>query len=64
MANESANPLRPLRFRLATAAPVVGKPQFVLEKAYALSVLLAGIAPVPALRESLVFKGSTCLRKA
>ena len=64
MAGDETSPLRPLRLRMATAARAVGKPQFVLEKDYALSYLLAGIASVPALRESLVFKGGTCLRKA
>ena len=55
---------RPLRLRIAEATRVAGKPQFVLEKDYALSYLLAGIAEVPRLRDSLVFKGGTCLRKA
>lgn len=49
---------------MAAAARAAGKPQFVLEKDYALSYLLAGIVAVPALRESLVFKGGTCLRRA
>lgn len=39
------------------------KPQPVLEKGYALSYLLVGIAAVSALRESLVFKGGISLRK-
>lgn len=56
-------PLRPLRVRLASAARAVGKPQFVLEKDYALSCLLAGISSASELREALVFKGDTCLRK-
>lgn len=64
MADSKTPPLRPLRLRMAAAARAVGKPQFVLEKDYALSYLLAGIAAVPLLRESLVFKGGTCLRKA
>ena len=49
---------------MAAAARTAGRPQFLLEKDYALSYLLAGVAAVPALRESLVFKGGTCLRKA
>ena len=57
-------PLQPLRVRMAAAARTAGRPQFLLEKDYALSYLLAGVAAVPALRESLVFKGGTCLRKA
>lgn len=63
MAGDETSPLRPLRLRMATAARAVGKPQSVLEKDYALSYLLAGIAAVSALRESLVFKGGTSLRK-
>lgn len=57
-------PLRTLRVRIAEAARNAGMPQFVIEKDYAISYLLMGIAQVPALRESLVFKGGTCLRKA
>jgi len=49
---------------MAEAVRAAGKPQFVVEKDYALSYLLAGIAETPLLRESLVFKGGTCLRKA
>ncbi|MBI4495213.1 MAG: hypothetical protein HY690_20755 [Chloroflexi bacterium] len=56
MADKRTPPLRPLRLRIAAAARAVSKPQVVLEKDYALSYLLAGIAAVPALRESLVFK--------
>lgn len=36
----------------------------VLEKDYAISHVLAGIASVPELYEILLFKGGTCLRKA
>lgn len=57
-------PLRTLRVRIAEAARNAGKPQFVLEKDYAISYLLAVIAQVPLLRDDLVFKGGTCLRKA
>lgn len=63
-AAEKMDPLRPLRLRIAEAANIARKPQYVLEKDYALSYLLAGIATVPSLAESLVFKGGTCLRKA
>lgn len=62
--SSDGQPLRPLRVRMASAARSVGKPQFVVEKDYALSYLLAGIASIPDLRELLVFKGGTCLRKA
>lgn len=44
MATDETTPLRPLRLRMAAAAQAAGKPQFVLEKDYALSYLLAGIA--------------------
>jgi hypothetical protein len=64
MAEEKTPPLRPLRIRIPVAVRKAGKPQYVLEKDYALSYLLAGIAAVPTLRASLVFKGGTCLRKA
>jgi len=64
VADREAPPLRPLRVRMAEAVRAAGKPQFVVEKDYALSYLLAGIAETPLLHESLVFKGGTCLRKA
>ena len=64
MAEVDAPQLRPLRVRMAAAVRTAGKPQFVVEKDYALSYLLAGIVDVPMLREMLVFKGGTCLRKA
>lgn len=64
MASDNYPPLRPLRLRIAEAARIARKPQYVLEKDYSLSYLLAGIAAVPSLAESLVFKGGTCLRKA
>ncbi len=38
-------------------------PFWVLEKDYALSYLLAGIAETPALQDSLILKGGTALRK-
>ncbi len=64
MVGEATTPLRPLRYRIAAAAHTVGKPQHVIEKDYALSYLLAGIAEVSPLAETLVFIGGTCLRKA
>jgi len=64
MADADAPQARPLRVRMAAAVRAAGKPQFVVEKDYALSYLLAGIVDVPMLREMLVFKGGTCLRKA
>jgi len=64
MTANASLPLRPLRFRIAEAARAASKPQYILEKDYALSYLLTGIAAVPPLARSLVFKGGTCLRKA
>jgi predicted nucleotidyltransferase component of viral defense system len=56
--------LRPLRIRMAEAVRAAGKPQFVVEKDYPLSYLLVGIYAIPVLRDLIVFKGGTCLRKA
>lgn len=56
--------LRLLRVRITEATRAAGKPQYVVEKDYALSYLLAAIYDVDVLRQSLVFKGGTCLRKA
>ncbi|MEZ4553115.1 MAG: nucleotidyl transferase AbiEii/AbiGii toxin family protein [Dehalococcoidia bacterium] len=55
---------RLLRVRMAEATAAAGKPQYVVEKDYALSYLLAAMGSVDLLRDSLVFKGGTCLRKA
>lgn len=55
--------LRPLRTRIAAAARAAGKPQWIIEKDWALSYVLLGLASVPELRKELVFKGGTCLRK-
>ena len=49
---------------MAEAAAAAAKPQYVVEKDYALSYLLAAMAGVNLLRDALVFKGGTCLRKA
>lgn len=56
--------MKPLRDRLAQAARSAGVALPVVEKDYALGYVLAGIAAVPALSESLVFKGGTALKKA
>lgn len=55
--------MRPLRTRLLEARERLGTPWEVLERDYLLSWLLAGIARKPALRDTLVFKGGTALRK-
>ena len=55
--------MRPLRTRLLEARERLGTPWEVLERDYLLSWLLAGIARKPTLRDTLVFKGGTALRK-
>ena len=64
MADEPPPRLRLLSVRLAEATRAAGKPHYVVEKDYALSYLLAAICDVDVLRNALVFKGGTCLRKA
>ena len=55
--------MKPLRTRLETARTRFGIPWEVLERDYVLSWILAGIGQVAALRETLVFKGGTALKK-
>ena len=55
--------MRPLRDRIRDAARQSGTQQMVIEKDYALSYILAGIAVQPELAQSLVFKGGTVLKK-
>ena len=55
--------VRPLRTRLHEARRRLGIPWEVLERDYLLSWVLAGISQMPMLRDSLVFKGGTALRK-
>ena len=55
--------MRPLRTRLLETRKRSETPWEVLERDYLLSWLLAGIAEQPALRDNLVFKGGTALRK-
>jgi len=54
-------PIDQLLRRLARRSGDV--PYWVLEKDYALSYLLAGIAATPDLHDSLILKGGTALRK-
>ncbi|MBU2501129.1 hypothetical protein KJ682_07375 [bacterium] len=49
--------MKPLRTRLQEARRDLGLPWEVLERDYLLSWILAGVGQVPALRDSLVFKG-------
>ena len=55
--------MRPLCTRLQEARQRLGIPWEVLERDYLLSWVLAGIGQVPALHDSLVFKGGTALKK-
>ena len=55
--------MRPLRTRLLEARRRSDTPWEVLERDYLLSWVLAGISRTGALRDSLVFKGGTALRK-
>ena len=55
--------MKPLRTRLQEARTRLGLPWEVLERDYLLSWVLAGITQVDALRDTLVFKGGTALKK-
>ena len=55
--------MRPLRTRLQEARQRLGIPWEVLERDYLLSWILAGVSHVPALNDTLVFKGGTALKK-
>ena len=55
--------MRDLRLRLQEAWRQPGLQSYVVERDYLLSSILAGISAVPELRETLVFKGGTALKK-
>jgi predicted nucleotidyltransferase component of viral defense system len=55
--------MKPLRARLQEARQRLVLPWEVLERDYLLSWVLAGITRVDSLRDTLVFKGGTALRK-
>ncbi len=55
--------MKPLRSRIRETASRCKLPQPVIEKDYALSYILAGIASHPVLGHSLIFKGGTALKK-
>ena len=55
--------MRPLRQRLRAASQRAGRPVGVIELDYLQSWILAAISRVPALDNSLVFKGGTALKK-
>lgn len=55
--------MKPLRTRLQEARKALGIPWEVIERDYLLSWVLAGISKVEPLRDRLVFKGGTALKK-
>ncbi len=55
--------MKPLRNRLEEARKNLGTSWEVLEKDYLLSWVLAGISRVEALKDTLIFKGGTALKK-
>jgi len=55
--------VKPLRARIREAAASTGIGEQVIEKDYALSYIVAGIAAQPELSRSMIFKGGTALKK-
>lgn len=55
--------MKPLQLKLQDAADSKQAPSHVIEKDYALSYILAGIAKQPELSHTLIFKGGTALKK-
>jgi predicted nucleotidyltransferase component of viral defense system len=55
--------MKPLRLRLEQARRRLGIPWEIIERDYLLSWILAGIGQTASLREALVFKGGTALKK-
>ncbi len=55
--------MKPLKTRLIEARARLGIPWEVLERDYLLSWILAGMAQVDPLKDTLVFKGGTALKK-
>lgn len=55
--------MKPLRNRLQEARRHLGIPWEIIERDYVLSWLLAGVSRIEALRDTLVFKGGTALKK-
>jgi predicted nucleotidyltransferase component of viral defense system len=55
--------MKPLRNRLQEAQKRLGLPWEILERDYILSWILAGVSDIEALRDTLVFKGGTALKK-
>jgi len=55
--------MKPLRIKIHDEANLKKVPMHVIEKDYALSYILAGMAKQPELSHSLIFKGGTALKK-
>jgi uncharacterized protein len=55
--------MKPLRLKIQTECETKKVAQHVIEKDYALSYVLVGIAKQPELSDSLIFKGGTALKK-
>ena len=55
--------MKPLRLKIQEEVSLKQAPMHVIEKDYALSYVLAGIALQPQLSHSLIFKGGTALKK-
>lgn len=55
--------MKPLLLKIQAECKIKKVPQHVVEKDYALSYVLAGIAKQPELSHSLIFKGGTALKK-
>ena len=55
--------MKPLRIKIQDEANLKKVPMHVIEKDYALSYVLAGMAKQPELFHSLIFKGGTALKK-
>lgn len=55
--------MKPLRIKIQNEATLKKLPMHVIEKDYALSYILAGMAKQPELSHSLIFKGGTALKK-
>lgn len=55
--------MKPLQLRLKQKAQETGSRFDIVEKDYALSYILAGLVSVEELRNGLVFKGGTSLKK-
>lgn len=60
---EGIRTVKPLRARIREAASSTGIGEQVIEKDYALSYILAGIAAQPEMSGSMIFKGGTALKK-